>query len=83
MSDPSFERSRREEYYALCTIMLSLPTFGLSEYAENHDFGSFNLNKSEKYRLSFEDIFLGTYTKKMSPPLTVLGGGCRVRFPGS
>ena len=37
-----------------------------------------NLNNSEKYRLSFEDIFLGTldtYTKKMNPSSTVLGGG--------
>ena len=44
---------------------------------KNHVFGSFNLNNSEKYRLSFEDIFLGTldtYTKKMNPPPTVLGG---------
>ena len=45
---------------------------------KNHVFGSFNLNKSEKHRLSFEDIFLGTldtYTKKMNPPSAVLGGG--------
>ena len=45
---------------------------------KNHVFGSFNLNNSEKYRLSFEDIFLGTlntYTKKMNPPSIVLGGG--------
>ena len=45
---------------------------------KNHVFGSFNLNNSERYRLSFEDIFLGTldtYTKKMNPPSTVLGGG--------
>ena len=44
---------------------------------KNHVFGSFNLNKSEKHRLSFEDIFLGTldtYTKKMNPPSAVLGG---------
>ena len=57
--------------------MLSLPKFGLSEYAQKHVFGSFNLNNSERYRLSFEDIFLGTldtYTKKMNPPSTVLGG---------
>ena len=45
---------------------------------KNHVFGSFNLNISKKYRLSFEDIFLGTldtYTKKMNPPSIVLGGG--------
>ena len=44
---------------------------------KNHVFGSFNLNKSEKHRLSIEDIFLGTldtYTKKMNPPSAVLGG---------
>ena len=60
--------------------MLSLPKFGLNEYAQNHVFRSFNLNNSEKYRLSFEDIFLGTldtYTKKMNPPSTVLVGGAR------
>ena len=54
---------------------------------KNHVFGSFNLNISEKYRLSFEDIFLGTldtYTKKMNPPSIVLGGGgCTVRSAGS
>ena len=45
---------------------------------KNHVFGSFNLNNSEKYRLSFEDIFWGTldtYTKKMNPSSIVLGGG--------
>ena len=45
---------------------------------KNHVFGSFNLNNSEKHRLSFEDIFWGTldtYTKKMNPPSAVLGGG--------
>ena len=45
---------------------------------KNHDFGSLNLNNSEIFRLSFEDIFWGTlntYTKKMNPPLAVLGGG--------
>ena len=39
---------------------------------KKHVFGSFNLNKSEKHRLSFEDIFLGTldtYTKKNEPTL--------------
>ena len=43
-----------------------------------HVFGSLNLNNSEIFRLSFEDIFLGTldtYTKKMNPPSAVLGGG--------
>ena len=47
---------------------------------KNHVFGSFNLNISEKYRLSFEDIFWGildTYTKKMNPPSIVLGRGAR------
>ena len=47
---------------------------------KNHVFGFFNLNNSEKYRLSFENIFLGTldiYTKKMNPPSIVLGGGAR------
>ena len=41
-------------------------------------FGSLNLNNSEIFRLSFEDIFWGTldtYTKKMNPPSAVLGGG--------
>ena len=45
---------------------------------KKHVFGSFNLNNSEKHKLSFEDIFLGTldtYTKKMNPPSAVLGGG--------
>ena len=45
---------------------------------KNHVFGSFNPNNSEKHRLSFEDIFLGTldtYTKKINPPSAVLGGG--------
>ena len=58
--------------------MLSLSKFSLSEYAQKHVFGSFNLNNSEKYRLSFEDIFLGTldtYTKKMNTPSIVWGGG--------
>ena len=61
--------------------MLSLPKFGFNEYAEKHVFGSFNLNNSEKYKLSFEDIFLGTldtYANEMNPPSTVFfffGGG--------
>ena len=45
---------------------------------KKHVFGSFNLNNSEKHRLSFEDIFLGTlntYTNKINPPSAVLGGG--------
>ena len=45
---------------------------------KNHVFGSLNLNNSEIFRLSFEDIFLGTldpYTKKINPPSAVLGGG--------
>ena len=57
--------------------MLRLLKLGLSEYVENHVFGSFNLNNSEKHRLSFEDIFFGTldtYTKKINPPSAVLGG---------
>ena len=55
---------------------------------KKHVFGSFNLNKSEKQRLSFEDIFLGTldtYTKKNEPTLGSSGGGggCTVRSAGS
>ena len=42
---------------------------------KNHVFGSFNLNNSEKHKLSFEDIFWEHYTKKMNPPSAVLGGG--------
>ena len=45
---------------------------------KKHVFGSFNLNNSEKHRLSFEDIVLrtlDTHTKKMNPPSAVLGGG--------
>ena len=45
---------------------------------KNHVFGSLNLNNSEIFMLSFEDIFLGTldtYTKKMNPPSVVLGAG--------
>ena len=49
---------------------------------KNHVLGSFNLNNSEKYRLSFEDIFLGIleiYTKKNKPTLDnfFFGGGVR------
>ena len=56
---------------------------------KKHVFGSLNVNNSEIFRLSFEDIFWGTldtYTKKMNPPsavTTVLGGGCTVRSAGS
>ena len=45
---------------------------------KKHVFGSFNLNNSEKYRLSFEDIFLGTldtYTNEMNPSSTVFAVG--------
>ena len=46
---------------------------------KNHVLGSFNLNNSEKYRLTFEDIFgntrqLGLYEKN-EPTLDSLGGG--------
>ena len=56
--------------------MLSLPKFGLNEYAEKTRFWSINLNNSKNYRLSFEDIFLGTldtYTKKLNSPSKVWG----------
>ena len=58
--------------------MLSLSKCGLSEYAEKQCLWSFNLDNSEIFRLSFEDIFLetlDTYTKKNNPPSAVLGGG--------
>ena len=45
---------------------------------KKHVFGSLNLNNSEIFRLSFEDIFLGTldtYTKKNEPTLGSSGGG--------
>ena len=44
----------------------------------NHVFWSLNLNNSEIFRLSLEDIFLrtlDTYTKKINPPSAVLVGG--------
>ena len=43
---------------------------------KNHVFGSFNLNNSEKHRLSFEDIFLGTLDlyEKIEPTLGSSGG---------
>ena len=55
---------------------LTLSKSSLSEYSEKTRFGSFNLNNSEKQRLSFEDIFWGTldsYTKIMNPSSAVLG----------
>ena len=61
--------------------MLTLLKLGLSEYhrmLKNHVFGSLNLNNSEIFRLSFEDIFLGTldtYMKKNEPTLGSSGGG--------
>ena len=59
--------------------MLSLFKSGLSEYAEKHVFGSFNLNNCEIiFRLSFEDIYLGTldtYTKRKKPTLGSSGRG--------
>ena len=60
--------------------MLTLSKLGFSEYAEKHVLGSLNLNNSEIFRLSFEDILLGTldtYTKKMNTASAVLGGGAR------
>ena len=45
---------------------------------KKHVFGSFNLNNSEKHRLSFEDIFWGTLdtdTKKNEPTLGSSAGG--------
>ena len=44
---------------------------------KKHVFGSFNLNNSEKYRLSFENIFWGTLDtlyKKNEPTLDSFGG---------
>ena len=41
-------------------------------------YGSLKLNNSEIFRLSFEDIFVGTldtYTKKNEPTLDSSGGG--------
>ena len=64
--------------------MLSLSKFGLSEYSENRVIGSFSLNNSEIFRLSFQDTFLGTldtYTKN-KPALGSSGGGCTVRYAG-
>ena len=64
--------------HLLLSKMLSLSKFVWSEYSEKTRFWSFNLNNSEKHRLSFEGIVLGTldtYTKKNNPPSAVLGGG--------
>ena len=67
--------------------MLSLLKFVLSEYSKKTRFWSFNLNNSEKHRLFFEDIFLGTldtYTKKNEPTLGSFGGvGWTLRSAGS
>ena len=57
--------------------MLSLSKFGLSEYAENPRFGFTNLNNSDLFRLSFEDIFWNTrrlFKKKINPTLGSSGG---------
>ena len=57
---------------------------------KNHVLGSLNLNNSEIFRLSFEDIFLGTLDssrhlyEKNEPTLgSSGGGGCTVRPAGS
>ena len=46
---------------------------------KKHFFGSFNLNNSEKYRLSFEDIFFGNtrllYEKNELTLGSFFGGG--------
>ena len=45
---------------------------------KKHVFGSFNLNNSEKHRLSFEDIFFGNtrhLCEKNEPTLGSSGGG--------
>ena len=61
--------------------MLSLPKFGMSEYAKKNTFlGLLTYVTPKSTTLSFEDIFWGTldtYTKKMNPPSTVFfwGGG--------
>ena len=52
---------------------------------KKHVLGSINQNNSEKQRLSFEDIVLGTldtYTKE-NEHSAVLGGRCTVRSAGS
>ena len=56
---------------------------------KNHVFVSFNLNNSEKYRLSIEDIFGGGGNtrhlyERNEPTLDSFGGGgCTVRSAGS
>ena len=61
--------------------MLSLLKLDLSECAGKQVIGSFNLNNSELiFRLSFEDIYLGTldtYAKRKKTPCAVLGGDAR------
>ena len=45
---------------------------------KNHVFGSLNLNNSEIFRLSFEDIFFGNtrhLNEKNEPTLGSSGGG--------
>ena len=52
----------------------------------NHVFWSSNLNCSEMFRLSVEDIFGGTLdidTKKLTNSGQFWGGGCMVRYAGS
>ena len=52
---------------------------------KKHVFGSFNLNKSEKHRLSFEDIFLGNTRhlyEKNEPTLGSSGGGVHGKVSG-
>ena len=63
--------------------MLSSLKLDLSEYAEILRFWVYNRNISEIFRLSFEDIFLGTLDKN-EPTLGGSGGGGRtVRSAGS
>ena len=46
--------------YSLLSNNFKFIKFGLSEYAEEPRFGSFNLYNSEVLRYFFEDIFLRT-----------------------
>ena len=58
--------------------MLSLLKLGLSEYAEKPRFWAVKPQYLRNIQAFLGDIFLGTldtYTKKMNPPLAVLGGG--------
>ena len=75
----------RDQLHSLLSKILRLLTLGLSEYAENHVFGSFNFNNSEKHRISFEDIFLGNtkHLYKKNEPTLGSSGGCTVRSAGS